>query len=55
MYRDPPPSQKNDHPIPAYPTPSTHKAGSIPHPGPVSSQCKERADKLVAEAEAKLR
>lgn len=35
-------------------TSSTHKAGSIPHPGPVSSQCKERADKLVAEAEAKL-
>ena len=34
---------------------STHKTGSISHPGPVKSQYKERADKLVAEAEAKLR
>lgn len=37
------------------PPSSTHKSGSITHPGPVNSQCKDRADKLVAEAEAKLR
>ena len=36
-------------------SPSTHTMGSIPAPGPVSSAHLERGDKLVMEAEAKLR